>query len=95
MKIYIGEDDKKSQEIAQKHHFTKTQSKAFEITERALHFKKIQTMNRDKEEQVFEENEKVIERVVMSTIFQTLVILATGIFQIFTLRRFFIEKRLY
>lgn len=93
--MYIGEDHVKSSQIAKKENFTKTHSMAYEIAERALHFKKIQAMNTDKEELVFEENERVIERVVMSTIFQTLVILATGLFQIFTLRKFFIEKRLY
>lgn len=50
---------------------------------------------REKDEELFHENLDADANIVICTMFQTIVIIGIGIFQILALRKFFISKNLY
>jgi hypothetical protein len=62
---------------------------------KAREFSKFQEMSRKDEDELSTENLKINERVVIATVIQTVVILLSGIYQIVSLRKFFIAKKLY
>eukprot|EP01017_Pseudomicrothorax_dubius_P046887 TRINITY_DN8324_c0_g5_i1.p1 TRINITY_DN8324_c0_g5~~TRINITY_DN8324_c0_g5_i1.p1 ORF type:complete len:210 (+),score=73.81 TRINITY_DN8324_c0_g5_i1:146-775(+) len=94
LKINIGESDTDINELAKKEHLTSLQIAAKQIIEGTQEFISMQETNRAEEDRLAEENERVNDRIVFATVFQTILILASGLFQIFSLRRFFIEKKM-
>jgi hypothetical protein len=64
------------------------------VTDRINEIIKAQEYGRQKEALFKDESEDINSRVMWFTIFQTLVILVSGVWQIFSLRRFFISRKL-
>eukprot|EP00825_Cyclidium_porcatum_P021270 TRINITY_DN23776_c0_g1_i1.p1 TRINITY_DN23776_c0_g1~~TRINITY_DN23776_c0_g1_i1.p1 ORF type:complete len:218 (-),score=47.32 TRINITY_DN23776_c0_g1_i1:239-892(-) len=62
---------------------------------KANDFIKYQDMQRKEEDELSSANLSINERVVIFTVLQTIIILASGIFQIISLRKYFIQKRLF
>lgn len=65
------------------------------IIERLKEIAKDQEYNRQKEAAFKDESEDINGRIIWFSIFQTLIILVAGIWQILSLRNFFIAKRLF
>ena len=98
-------------DAAKNDHITQLFAQSKRLLEKTRQFISLQEMNRETEDNLFEvigktkkhinfyiflkENTRINERVVLATIFQTIVILASGIFQILSLRKFFIARKLY
>jgi hypothetical protein len=65
------------------------------IIERLKEITKEQEYNRQKEAVFKDESEVINGRIIWFSIFQTLIILVAGIWQILSLRNFFISKRIF
>lgn len=77
----------------------------------AKQFRKIQKLNKQQDHLIFavysfkkisilsnflkKDNESINNKIFLGTVFQILAIIGAGVFQIYSLRRFLIEKRLY
>jgi hypothetical protein len=93
IRIFSGENNN-YEDLANQEHLSQLQILIMKLNDHAQDFIKMQEMNRGQEAVQVEQNQSVNERVILTTIFQTIVILLSGLFQIFSLRKYFIQKKI-
>ena len=94
IRIKVGDDYSDHSETAKEGHVTNVHTRAKQLKLKTEEFIKMQDLNRDQEDAMTEENYLINKRVVLATVIQTVVILVSGIYQIFSLRKFFIKQNL-
>lgn len=92
LKLLGGESN--YDDLARRDHLTQLQLLILKLKEHAEDFIKMQEKNREDESVQVEQNQNVNERVIYTTVFQTLIILVSGLYQIYSLRKYFIQKKL-
>jgi len=93
IRIFSGENSN-YEDLANQEHLSQLQILIMKLNDHAQDFIKMQEMNRGQEAVQVEQNQSVNERVILTTIFQTIIILLSGLFQIFSLRKYFIQKKI-
>ena len=94
-KLHSGEMHREIEKSAKNRDIAGLMSFAESIKKNGQNFIDKQEYLREKDEELFHENIDADANIVICTIFQTIVIIGVGIFQILALRKFFIAKNLY
>jgi len=92
--IRISNGEHNYEDLAKKEHLSNLQVMIMKIKDHCDDFIKMQEQNREDESTQVEQNQNVNERVIYTTLFQTVVILVSGVYQIYSLRKYFIQKKL-
>lgn len=80
--------------LAQKEHITHLQEIVNGVNDRLGDIVKMQEYSREKEAEFKDESEEINSRIMYFTIFQTLIIAGSGAWQIWSLRNFFISRKI-
>ena len=94
LRIDNTKDDVNHEHIASKEELGHLEEIVSNVNDRLNEIIKQQDYSREKEALFKDESEDINSRIMYFTIFQTIIILVSGVWQIWSLRRFFISRKL-
>ena len=94
LKMDHTKDDINHEHIASKEQLGHLEEIVGNLNERLTEIIKQQEYSREKEAIFKDESEDINSRIMFFTVFQTIIILISGLWQIWSLRRFFISRKL-
>lgn len=95
LKLDTTDDNLTHDKIVSKEEISHLKEISNQIVTRLQEVEKGQEYSREKEAKFRDESEDINSRIMWFTIFQTLVILVAGVWQILSLRSFFISRKIY
>jgi len=95
LKLDTTDDNLSHDKIVSKEEIHHLKDISTQIVTRLQEVEKGQEYSREKEAKFRDESEDINSRIMWFTIFQTLVILVAGVWQILSLRSFFISRKIY
>jgi hypothetical protein len=95
LKLDTTDDNLAHDKIVSKEEINHLKDISTQIVNRLQEVEKGQEYSREKEAKFRDESEDINSRIMWFTIFQTLVILVAGVWQILSLRSFFISRKIY